>query len=64
MYTIKHINQLIDKVKIRPFFFAGSSLPNHECRSLPGRTISKKYGKSSPSFQHDISLIHGTTVPF
>lgn len=66
MYTIKHINQLVDKVKIRPLFFSGSSLPNHECSSLllDGRNLSEKYGKSSPSIQQDITLIHGNTVHF
>lgn len=66
MYTIKQINQLIDKVKIRPLFFSGLSLPNHECSSLllNGRNFSKEYGKSSLSYQHDTSLIHSDTVPF
>lgn len=53
MYTIKQINQLIDKVKIRPLFFSGLFLPNHECSFsllLNGGDFSKKYGKSSLSY--------------
>lgn len=51
MYTIKHINQLID---IRPFFFSGSSLPNHECSSLllDGKNFIKKFG--DPVLQRNI----------
>lgn len=66
MYTIKQINQLIDKVKIRPLFFSGLSPPNHECSSclLNGRNFYKKYGKSSLSYQHDTSLIYSNIVPF
>lgn len=65
MYTIKQINQLIGKVMIRPLFFSGLCFPNHECRSLllNGRNFSKKYGKSSLSYQHDTSLIHSNIVP-
>lgn len=65
MYTIKQINQLIDKVKIRPLFFVGLSLPNHDCSSLllNGRNFSKKHGKSSLSYQHETGLIHRNIVP-
>lgn len=54
------------KVKIRPLFFSGLSLPNPECSSclLNGRNFYKKYGKSSLSYQHDPSLIYSNTVSF
>lgn len=41
MYTMKQINQLIDKVKIRPLFSSGLSLPNRERSSclLNGRNF-------------------------
>lgn len=53
------VNPLIDKLEIRPLFFSGLFLPNHECSSLllNGRNLNKKYGKSSLSYQHDTRLI-------
>lgn len=54
------------KVKIRPLFFSGLSLPNPECSSclLNGGNFYKKYGKSSLSYQHGPSLIYSNTVSF
>lgn len=65
MYTIKQINQLIDKVRIRPLF-QGLPLPNHHCSSflLNGRDFIKKYGKSSLSYQQHTPVIHSNIVPF
>jgi hypothetical protein len=55
----------IYKVKIRPLFFSGLPLPNHEYSSLllHGRNFNEKHGKSSLSYQHKTSLIPSNIVP-